>query len=176
MSLQELGSLGEFVGGIAVLATLIYLAVQVRQGNQLNRSASIRVFMNEYNALLAQGLNPELAKVLRRGSQDFDGLPRNDQYRVATWLEQRLRTSFAGFVTDPKGENPGTEAVNVTFATVIRLPGYQQWWRRYSPPWRLFAPDYVRMIEELAEHYPSVYEFAPWFEPTDEELREWASS
>jgi len=91
-------------------------------------------------------------------------------------MEQVLRTGFAGFVTDPRGENPVTDVVNVSFATLIRLPGYQQWWRQYSAAWKIFAPDYVRRIEELAEPYPSVYEFAPWLEPTDEELREWASS
>jgi hypothetical protein len=35
MSLQELGALGEFIGGVAVLFTLIYLAYQVRQSNKL---------------------------------------------------------------------------------------------------------------------------------------------
>jgi len=71
MSLQDLGSLGEFIGGIAVLVTLIYLAVQLRQGNQLNRSASTRTFMNEYNDSLAQVMEPGFAELLRRGSKDF---------------------------------------------------------------------------------------------------------
>ena len=31
MSIMELGALGEFVGSIGVIATLIYLAVQIRQ-------------------------------------------------------------------------------------------------------------------------------------------------
>ena len=34
MTLMELGALGEFLGSIAVLATLIYLAVQLRQNTQ----------------------------------------------------------------------------------------------------------------------------------------------
>jgi hypothetical protein len=35
MSLAQLANLGEFVGGLAVLVTLIYLAVQVRQSTDL---------------------------------------------------------------------------------------------------------------------------------------------
>ena len=31
MSIQELGSIGEFVSSLAVLITLLYLAVQIRQ-------------------------------------------------------------------------------------------------------------------------------------------------
>ncbi len=31
MTLQDLGGLGEFIGAVAVVVSLIYLAVQVRQ-------------------------------------------------------------------------------------------------------------------------------------------------
>jgi hypothetical protein len=34
MTIQELGSLGELVGGFAVIVSLIYLAVQIRQNNR----------------------------------------------------------------------------------------------------------------------------------------------
>ena len=34
MTLQDLGSIGEFVGSIAVLITLVYLAVQIRQNTK----------------------------------------------------------------------------------------------------------------------------------------------
>ena len=34
MTISELGSLGEFVSGFAVLATLIYLSIQVRQAKR----------------------------------------------------------------------------------------------------------------------------------------------
>ena len=34
MTIIELGALGEFVGAIAVVATLIYLAVQIRQNTR----------------------------------------------------------------------------------------------------------------------------------------------
>ena len=34
LNLEALGNLGDFVGGIAVVVTLIYLALQVRQNNE----------------------------------------------------------------------------------------------------------------------------------------------
>ncbi len=34
MSTLELGALGEFLGSIAVLATLVYLSVQIRQNTR----------------------------------------------------------------------------------------------------------------------------------------------
>ena len=35
MTLEQLGSLGEFISAVAVLATLVYLAVQVRQAKKM---------------------------------------------------------------------------------------------------------------------------------------------
>ena len=40
MTIAELGSIGEFVGSIAVLVTLIYLATQIRQNTQSVRMSS----------------------------------------------------------------------------------------------------------------------------------------
>ena len=41
MSIMELGALGEFVGSIGVIATLIYLAIQVRQTKNLALNAAV---------------------------------------------------------------------------------------------------------------------------------------
>ena len=38
MDLMELGAIGELVGGVAVIATIAFLGVQVRQGNRLAAS------------------------------------------------------------------------------------------------------------------------------------------
>lgn len=41
MTLSELGDLGDFLGGIGVVATLAYLAIQIRQNTQAVRTASL---------------------------------------------------------------------------------------------------------------------------------------
>ncbi len=40
MNIMELGAIGELVGGVAVIATLGYLAAQVRHSARASRSAS----------------------------------------------------------------------------------------------------------------------------------------
>ncbi len=57
MSISELGSLGEFVGSLAVLATLIYLAMQIRQNTHTTRAVShhaITDALNQLNLTLAR--------------------------------------------------------------------------------------------------------------------------
>ena len=67
ISLQGLAHIGEFIGGIAIIISLVYLAMQVSDSNRLLRSQA------HYNALmLAQGpgtmmvQNPELSILVDR--------------------------------------------------------------------------------------------------------------
>ncbi len=171
MELAQLAQVGEFIGGIAVLITLLYLGVQLRQGNRLNQSESIRTLLGEYNSTLAQIQDPTFTDLFRYGSKDFEGLSRHDQARVHVFLERLIRTSFSASALDPQAMNRSTQLIDATLAIVIGTPGFQQWWGIYHVGFEQLAPGYARRIEELGKSFPSLYEMCPWFEPTDEELR-----
>ncbi len=38
MTIQDLGAVGDFIGGVAVVITLIYLALQIKQNTNVNAS------------------------------------------------------------------------------------------------------------------------------------------
>ena len=40
MNIMELGAIGELVGGVAVIASLVFVGLQVRQGNALAQGAA----------------------------------------------------------------------------------------------------------------------------------------
>jgi hypothetical protein len=42
VTIQDLGSIGELIAAIATVATLVYLAIQIRQNTVSNRDASVR--------------------------------------------------------------------------------------------------------------------------------------
>lgn len=70
-----LGSLGEFIGSITVLVTLIYLAIQTRQINLQGRAEARYAFvdaMAEINMVIAH--DKSTASVWRRGLQSADAL------------------------------------------------------------------------------------------------------
>ena len=41
MDIMELGAIGELVGGVAVIASLIYVGLQLRQNTSATRAASL---------------------------------------------------------------------------------------------------------------------------------------
>ena len=60
MDLAQLANLGEFIGGVAVLVTLIYLALQIRQGSRFARIEAHRetgAAMSEFIGDVAKDLD-----------------------------------------------------------------------------------------------------------------------
>lgn len=67
MTIQDLGSLGEFVAAIATVATLVYLSVQIRASNRLARAEASRIRISEMNRLNASfASDPAFRAAFRR--------------------------------------------------------------------------------------------------------------
>lgn len=79
---EVLGNIGEFVGSIAVLVTLIYLALQVRQ-NTLQMKASshqaISDSLNHINILFAE--NSAVSQIWLKGCDDRSSLTLEEKWR-----------------------------------------------------------------------------------------------
>jgi hypothetical protein len=82
MSIMELGALGEFVGAIAIVVTLVFVLVQLRQATSAVRTealCSVSLAFNEAN--LAWGTDKEVAEIVRVGVTDFDSLDATEQFQ-----------------------------------------------------------------------------------------------
>ena len=76
MSIQDLGSIGEFVAAIATILTLLYLALQIRQSTSVARSAATQEVLNSHRLLIRDllTLNPEVEVIFVRGIDSFVSL------------------------------------------------------------------------------------------------------
>ena len=65
MSLEQLANLGEFLGGIAVIVSLVYLAVQVRRNTRATNLSAYQECVRASNDLAATiAQSGELARIL----------------------------------------------------------------------------------------------------------------
>jgi hypothetical protein len=74
MSLTDLASIGSFVSGIAVLISLVYLAVQVRDSFRAQRAAMHQARVERVTNVSVEFAKPEIAAVLAKAatpSPDF---------------------------------------------------------------------------------------------------------
>ncbi len=72
---QLLGNYGEFVGAIAVVVTLAYLALQIRHSKVSTTSANVSSAIESFNPInMAVGADPKIAEIVNRGVSDFASL------------------------------------------------------------------------------------------------------
>ena len=142
MTITELGALGEFVGAIAVVATLIYLAVQVRHSKEAteasNRLAVAAVYRETSNGLLQfNGRLIESADVARLwlegGSQEQD-LSDIDQFRyrriAIDWICLREAGYFGAEAT--RDEQAMDRNVGILANNIAASPRLQHTWESFD--------------------------------------------
>jgi hypothetical protein len=86
MNWDALGAIAELIGGVAVLITLVYLATQVRQSNQMQRQQISTEQTNRYHAnahILAS--NPELVTIYRKAMVGED-LTEEERWRFGSFM------------------------------------------------------------------------------------------
>jgi hypothetical protein len=149
MDITTLAAWGEFIGGIAVVVSLIYLASQIRQNSRQMRATTAFATSElsfQQSALLSQ--DPDLNRIYWDGLADRDSLSEADQRRfdplitaVTEMNRHVLRAHRDGLVTD---EVWADTIEGMRFLSQQR--GFQQWWAR----WRHnFGGHYVETFDRL---------------------------
>ena len=88
MDIMELGAIGELVGGVAVIGSLLYVGLQVRQNTKMEGAASHRAILEEVSRYhQAVMLIPE---VVQGGFSDFESLPHRDKLVFAGFMQPQI--------------------------------------------------------------------------------------
>ena len=75
MTIDELGSLGEFIGSIIVLISLVYLALEIRSNTETARTSTYQAVVSEFGALnRSMASTPGLSRLFASALEDFDSL------------------------------------------------------------------------------------------------------
>ena len=74
MNWDAIGAIGEIIGATAVVATLFYLATQVRHGVKLAESDAFERATKSYAETQSQLLDPRLGELYLRGRQSYSAL------------------------------------------------------------------------------------------------------
>ena len=88
MNLTDLANLGQIIGAVAVVVSLIYVALQIRQNTNAIRSAAAQTvhehFASWYCLVAA---DPELSQIVVNGLRDYSSLSEMQRARfIATYM------------------------------------------------------------------------------------------
>ncbi len=149
MTIEQLGSIGEIIGAIATVATLGYLAIQIRQSSRVALAQAERE-INNLGVTLAVSQDPDLARLYRAGCADFAGLSADEQVRFSFLMSNLFSNYQSHLACHDKGLLP-EERRNTTIGTIrfmVRQPGVRTWWEASKFH---FAPTFVAEVDHLLE-------------------------
>ena len=137
MNLEALANLGELIAGIGVIASLIFLAVQIRQNTKSVNSAAYQETTKIFQQLqMLPFTDAEIAELLMKASSDFSSLSDVEKYRVGSYVF----SLFAAFQSVFKGYDNGTVDVELwigcrdAISVLLHEEYVTTWWREQAPP------------------------------------------
>ena len=148
MSLENLGNIGEFVGAIAVVISLLYLAVQIRHSSHVSQFEAHRNLSESIASVLGEiAADDNLYRIWKVMTETPDEATHDDRERFGM-LMHRFFTVFSDAhrfsVTDPH--------LAVRYRTFVgrfmKMPAVRSWWSRqgamYSEPFKSLADEVAK--------------------------------
>ena len=155
MTIQDWGALGEMIGGVAVVVSLVYVAVQIRQNTQqIARSVeATRLAAFERNIESANRirelmmLNPDLGELYLRGLKSYRGLESFEKFRFGLLMRNTLTAAQGAYLrhTSVGGDPLDFEGATRLIDSILDNPGVRTWLEPNKADWR---PEFRSFIEE----------------------------
>jgi hypothetical protein len=143
LSLSDIGNLAEAIAAVAVVVSIVYLALQIRQNTNAVRAASYQEVARgvaDFQTMLAQ--NEGLADVYIRGINDPAQLSANEELRFEMVLGQLFSRYDVAYylydqdLIDDRAMQPFTRFI----LALLESPGITEYWKEaqhfFSNPMR----------------------------------------
>jgi hypothetical protein len=148
MTIQDLGALGELLGSVAVLVTLIYLAFQTRQNTM-----AISAQLDAARISAVQGINLAAAtstELLEALNEDrIEPMTTNQARREHYWTARFFSIQW-NFIQARRGLLPGSSEARMALRLLAIFNGFRSiegWWEARTTAGG-FDPGFVEWVEE----------------------------
>ena len=149
MNWDAVSAIGEIVGAVAVIVTLIYLAIQIRESARASRSAAVTDATTAMQAFYQElGSNPHTCQLFLNGLTNPGSLSREDEFQYL----MMMHSCFLGFQRSFFLAQEGTldvglrDSIGTAVNAVNHLPGMDLYWRQRKA---FFQPEFVTWVESL---------------------------
>ena len=97
MTIQELGSIGEFISSIVVLITLLYLAVQVRQTRNATIASTMQTNRMQFQNIMLANRDSQIPPIIIKADNN-EPLTEEEEYRLSTHINLQWNLLFSEYV------------------------------------------------------------------------------
>ena len=153
MTLENLGNIGEFLGAIAVMASLVYLALQVRHSTRQLAENTESLHLSAFEANVEVGnrvrelilVNGDVADLFSRGVRDPSNLDAVERMRFDLLCRNIFASFQAGYIRHLafQSDPANFEGNRRTLESMLRRPGIRAWLDKNEPDWR---PEFRELV------------------------------
>ena len=151
---------------MAVIATLAYLAVQVRQNTRALQTASRQEIVAGFRAYNRLFFEPGVDDAFNRGIRSYPDLPTDAKAKFSNLINDQALFFQGAFALYEAGtlEDETYSAYLNFFAAILSTPGGAAWWAAASP---LYTPRMVSAVNAkvAARQVPNLLESELFPEP-----------
>lgn len=160
MTIQDWGAIGEIVGAIAVVVSLIYLAIQIRQNTHQialgMESSKLAAFErniesgNRAREILIS--DPELVALFLKGLADYGSLDAMDQFRCDNLFRILFSALQGGYIRllTVGGDVSTFAGPKSAVDQLVSNRGVRDWLSQTQPDWR---PEFEALVRARAAHF-----------------------
>ena len=147
LSIQDWAAFGEIVGAVAVVVTLVYLAVQIRQNNNQLKQQSYQTWVAANMDLNMATLDPGRAELFARGFTNSADLSEDSWIAFAYWnigFMQMAQAIDRMYKSESLDRDLWVSEIDRA-RLILGLPGVRQWWDAGGRS--QFTQDFVELME-----------------------------
>ncbi len=146
MTIQELGSIGELIAGVATVVMLAYLALQIRGNTIATRAEARRNYRSDTSQttrLVAS--DADVARILMDGLTDPGKLEPIEAFRFRFLLADYVSAIESAWKEWQMGSADEEEVLTIIMSTktLLLTPGGRHWWQQNRSLFKMGFCDYL---------------------------------
>jgi hypothetical protein len=157
VNLETINAIAQLVAAIGVIASLFYLAAQIRQNTKSQRSVVVDSLTGSLIALLGpQATDPALTRAFAAAVEDWHGASEEDRLRAVAVLFMIFKLFENAWFQLRQGtlDHEQWQGWDLYIRAYYHRPGVKTWWSLRRGMFAAGFRDYVEATEPIAEAVP----------------------
>jgi hypothetical protein len=156
MTLSDLASIAEIVGGIAVIVSLVYLAIQVRQNTASVRNSTLQSNTALWSSLLSSLAQPGAVEAYvagMTGKEDIKPIHYTQFFLLCRGLFIAFENQYYQYRQGALDRETYRGYERSISQQLLAFPGFRAWWQQSRA---VFSPAFVSHVDEMIRNTPLV--------------------
>jgi hypothetical protein len=151
MNWEAIGAIANVLTAVGVIATLIYLAIQIRQNTKAVRSSSIQNLVQSFSTTAQAAVeNDYIIPLLLKANAGAEALTQEERIRLHFWFIMTFRRFEGVYFQRDLGivDAEVIDGFERSHMAILASKSTQEWWANSK---EIFNSGFVSYVEELLE-------------------------